>query len=386
MCIGMSIYSMSAVGDTRDKGVSMGNLKHYYEAIKNGDVFFDEYRKSSLILNAVTALHVVFLVFFWITDVVPMVIYNGGAVFAYQGILLLIKRQKTYLAYILTCIEVVLHAVLATIFAGFGSGFQVYCVAMIAVSCYITFTWECFKKGTRETICFSLFSMLGYFTCYIIAKYQEPWFEVGELAETVMYLMNALCMFVIIFAFMMLLFWDINHRSDRLAAKNSQLDEMSKKDPLTKLYNRRYMNYELNRRMSYLISEGRIFGLIMADIDNFKRVNDQYGHEAGDDVLVAVANEFTNALRGDDCVCRWGGEEFLVIVNGNHQVTADVAERIRKRIENLTIDTGGHRLKVTMTFGVSESIPGLRVERLIQIADERLYKGKQNGKNCVVKE
>ena len=364
----------------------MGNLKHYYEALKNGDVFFDEYRKSSLILNAVAILHGIFAIFFWLTGVVPMVIYNVAVVFAYQGILLLIKKKKTYFAYILTCIEVVLHAVLATIFAGYGSGFQMYCVAMIAVSCYITFVWECFKRGTRETISFSLFSMFGYFVCYAISKFNEPWFEVGEMAETVMYVIHALAMFFIIFSFMMLLFWDINHRSDKLAAKNNQLDEMSKKDPLTKLYNRRYMNYELNKRMSYLIGEGRIFGLIMADIDNFKNVNDTYGHEAGDDVLVAVANEFTNALRGDDCVCRWGGEEFLVIVNGNHQVTADVAERIRKRIENLTIDTNGHKLHVTMTFGVSESIPGLRVERLIQIADERLYKGKQSGKNCVVKE
>ena len=81
-----------------------------------------------------------------------------------------------------------------------------------------------------------------------------------------------------------------------------------------------------------------------------------------------------------------GGEEFLVVINGNHQVTSDVAERIRKRIEDMTIETNGHQIKVTMTFGVSESIPGLRMERLIQIADERLYKGKQGGKNCVVKE
>jgi len=174
MCIGMSIYSMSAVGDTRDKGVSMGNLKHYYEAIKNGDVFFDEYRKSSLILNAVTALHVGFLVFFWITDVVPMVIYNGGAVFAYQGILLLIKRQKTYLAYILTCIEVVLHAVLATIFAGFGSGFQVYCVAMIAVSCYITFTWECFKKGQERLYVSPCLACWGILHVILLRSIRNP--------------------------------------------------------------------------------------------------------------------------------------------------------------------------------------------------------------------
>ena len=382
----MSIYCISVWGETRNSGVLMGNLKHYYEAIKNGDVFFDEYRKSALIMNAVTIMHIIFAVFFWITDVTVMGVYNLAIVAAYQGILLLIKKKRTYLAYILTCIEVVLHAVLATIFVGFASGFQVYCIAMIAVSCYITFVWECFKKGTRETVAFSLFSMFGYFVCYILSKYFEPLYVLDELPQTIMYVINALLMFLIIFSFMMLLFWDINHRSDRLAAKNSQLDEMSKKDPLTKLYNRRYMNYELNRRMSNLIGEGRIFGLIMADIDDFKHVNDTYGHDAGDDVLIAVANEFTNALRGDDCVCRWGGEEFLVVINGNHQVTSDVAERIRKRIEDLTIETNGHSLKVTMTFGVSESIPGFRIERLIQIADERLYKGKQNGKNCVVKE
>lgn len=364
----------------------MGNLKHYYQALKSGDVFFDEYRKSALILGAVTILHAVFALFFLLTDVLVLSVYNIAVVAAYQGILLLIKKKRVYLAYILTCIEVVVHAILATLLVGFASGFQVYCVAMIAVSCYVTFTWECFKKGTAETLLFSLFSMFGYFGCYALSEYVEPFFVIDELASTIMYIVNALLMFTIIFSFMMLLFWDINHRSDKLAAKNSQLDEMSKKDPLTKLYNRRFMNYELNRRMSDLMTDGKIFGLIMADIDNFKKVNDTYGHEAGDDVLIAVANEFTNALRGDDCVCRWGGEEFLVIINGNHHVTGEVAERIRKRIEELSIETGGHSLKVTMTFGISESIPGLRVERLIQIADERLYKGKQSGKNCVIKE
>ncbi|MBE5885197.1 MAG: GGDEF domain-containing protein [Lachnospiraceae bacterium] len=386
MLLYMSIYCVSMMGCIRNRGILMGNLKHYYQALKSGDVFFDEYRKSALILGAVTILHAVFALFFLLTDVLVLSVYNIAVVAAYQGILLLIKKKRVYLAYILTCIEVVVHAILATLLVGFASGFQVYCVAMIAVSCYVTFTWECFKKGTAETLLFSLFSMFGYFGCYALSKYVEPFFVVDELASTIMYIVNALLMFTIIFSFMMLLFWDINHRSDKLAAKNSQLDEMSKKDPLTKLYNRRFMNYELNRRMSDLMTDGKIFGLIMADIDNFKKVNDTYGHEAGDDVLIAVANEFTNALRGDDCVCRWGGEEFLVIINGNHHVTGEVAERIRKRIEELSIETGGHSLKVTMTFGISESIPGLRVERLIQIADERLYKGKQSGKNCVIKE
>ena len=76
----------------------MGNLQPYYEALQTGDVFFDEYRKSALILNAVTILHIIFAVFFWMTGVTIMGVYNVAIVAAYQGILLLLKKQRTYLA------------------------------------------------------------------------------------------------------------------------------------------------------------------------------------------------------------------------------------------------------------------------------------------------
>ena len=91
-----------------------------------------------------------------------------------------------------------------------------------------------------------------------------------------------------------------------------------------------------------------------------------------------------DSLRGDDAVCRWGGEEFLIVVDGNKKITADVAERIRTKINELVINTHGRTISVTMTFGVAESIPGYNIEKLVEIADENLYKGKQNGKNQVV--
>ena len=364
----------------------MGNLKKYYMAIKNGDIFFDEYRKSVLILIAVILMHIMFAFFFGFAGVISMVIYNICTVFIYTGIMFLIKKQKTYLAFTLTSVEVILHAVLATIMVGYSSGFQLYCVVMLAVSCYITFTWECFKKGKLETFLFSFLSMAAFLICYSLSKWHKPIHEISTTASTVMYSINAVLMFVIIFCFMMLLFWDIHHRSDKLIAKNNLLDEMAKKDPLTKLYNRRFMNYELSRRMSMLMTEGKVFGIIMGDIDNFKSINDTYGHDAGDAVLVAVSNALTGALRGDDCVCRWGGEEFLIVITGNHNAAGEVAERIRNRIENMTVETDKYTIHVTMTLGISESIPGLKVERIIQIADERLYQGKQNGKNCGVKE
>ena len=134
------------------------------------------------------------------------------------------------------------------------------------------------------------------------------------------------------------------------------------------------MNQNLEEKVDRLLEEGRIFGLIICDIDNFKKVNDTFGHESGDDVLVNTARVLMSSLRENDVVCRWGGEEFLIAIDGN------------KMIEDMVVVSHGYSIKITMTFGVCESIPGLNVDKLVEIADQRLYKGKQNGKNQVVSE
>ena len=105
---------------------------------------------------------------------------------------------------------------------------------------------------------------------------------------------------------------------------------------------------------------------------------------AGDEVLVRVAEILKKSVRDNDYVCRWGGEEFLVIIAGNKQITSDVAERMRKSIMKEVIKLDEADISITMTFGVTESTPGYTVEKLINIADENLYKGKNNGKNQVV--
>ena len=122
----------------------------------------------------------------------------------------------------------------------------------------------------------------------------------------------------------------------------------------------------------------------MGDIDDFKKVNDTYGHDFGDIVLVEVSKSLKKSTRDDDYVCRWGGEEFLIIINGNKKITKDVAERMRQTISEIEIPFGKETVHITMTFGITESIPGYSVDKLIAIADENLYKGKQNGKNQVV--
>ena len=127
--------------------------------------------------------------------------------------------------------------------------------------------------------------------------------------------------------------------------------------------------------------------IIMCDIDHFKRVNDTYGHNAGDAVLEHVANILKDCVRESDTVYRWGGEEFIIfLAKANLDQSAMVAERMRKRIEDSTCTFEGTDIKITMSFGCSEMTPDISVEENIKIADTRLYIAKETGRNQVIKE
>ena len=166
--------------------------------------------------------------------------------------------------------------------------------------------------------------------------------------------------------------------------QNEQLDELAHKDPLTHLLNRRSMNEKMTLRMEQLKLTGKRFTLVIGDIDDFKKVNDNYGHEAGDIVLITVSDIIRQNVGGGGFVCRWGGEEILMVLNESLESATEVTDRIRKRIDENIVNHEGNQIHVSMTFGVAESIPGYKIEHLIQQADDRLYYGKKHGKNQVV--
>ena len=122
----------------------------------------------------------------------------------------------------------------------------------------------------------------------------------------------------------------------------------------------------------------------MSDIDFFKKINDTYGHDCGDVALTEVAEILRTCVRDGDTVCRWGGEEFLLLVKGNRDVAITVAERIRTRIENNVVEYEGAEIRFTMTLGISTYVPGYSLESLLVQADENLYYGKEHGRNQVV--
>ncbi|MCK5116733.1 MAG: GGDEF domain-containing protein [Candidatus Aegiribacteria sp.] len=168
-----------------------------------------------------------------------------------------------------------------------------------------------------------------------------------------------------------------------LADAYSRVEKLSQADTLTGLANRRAMMKSLAAEQTRSSRTGRSFGLIMTDIDDFKQVNDRYGHACGDEILVEVSKRLEKALRNQDITARWGGEEFLLLLPETSLHSAvKVARKTKVLIEETPFICSNASINLTMTFGVSEGgvIP---VEDAIQLADTALYRGKRTGKNSV---
>ncbi len=145
------------------------------------------------------------------------------------------------------------------------------------------------------------------------------------------------------------------------------------------------MNLYINEAMDDAIKNHSTFCLLMIDIDDFKHVNDTYGHECGDEVLKYVAHTISTGVKKDDYVFRWGGEEILVLLKTDIEKSKAAAERIRNDIaKDPIIYKNNVSVFVTVTIGISLYSPSNSLEQMMEEADTKLYYGKQNGKNQVV--
>lgn len=156
-------------------------------------------------------------------------------------------------------------------------------------------------------------------------------------------------------------------------------------DPLTQLGNRRYIMNQLTKIQERAKETGQNFSLAIADIDFFKKVNDNYGHNAGDEVLKAVAETLKTSMQTKGFAGRWGGEEFIVVFDkcGMYDA-ADYLWDVLEKIRAMTVRAEGYEIKITMTFGVVPGDSHKSIEEMVEGADAKLYYGKQNGRNQVV--
>lgn len=156
-------------------------------------------------------------------------------------------------------------------------------------------------------------------------------------------------------------------------------------DPLTGLYNRRFFWDALTREIAAARRKGLPFSVILFDLDHFKRVNDVFGHDAGDIVLKEVAAVLRGAVRDSDVAVRHGGEEFAVLLpETSMEIAAERAERLRQDLEQHEISYGDQALHITASFGVAECPPGASdASALMRAVDAAMYSAKAAGRNRV---
>jgi len=159
------------------------------------------------------------------------------------------------------------------------------------------------------------------------------------------------------------------------------------RDPLTGLFNRRYMEETMEREIFRVMRKEAPLGIIMLDVDSFKHHNDSWGHEAGDMLLQAVGSFLRSNIRREDIACRYGGDEFVLILpEAPLEVTCLRAEKLRQEVQRLQVNYRGQPLgSLTISLGVA-AFPnhGDRVELVIKAADAALYRAKEEGRNRVV--
>lgn len=176
--------------------------------------------------------------------------------------------------------------------------------------------------------------------------------------------------------------------ADKLRQNVQSSMEMAIFDPLTKLHNRRYLTSQLASMINDGLTRGAPISFLILDVDFFKKVNDTYGHDAGDEVLMETASRLRRRIRGIDILARFGGEEFVVVMPETDRFAATrVAERLRQAIESdpFTIHKGARQISVTASFGLAVMEGRVETaEGLAKRADEALYEAKRQGRNRVI--
>ncbi|HQX49395.1 MAG TPA: GGDEF domain-containing protein [Planctomycetaceae bacterium] len=182
---------------------------------------------------------------------------------------------------------------------------------------------------------------------------------------------------------------ELLEENGRLKRRVADLLHASRIDPLTGVCNRAYFLQQLHEHIALHRVRGQSIGFAVVDIDHFKKINDTYGHQAGDDALKVVAATLKNTMRETDVVGRYGGEEFVVLLeDASPEGLAIAGERIRSRIEAAAVSFEGQAIRVTASVGLTEGcVQGSEVEfglRLFAVADAAMYRAKNSGRNCVV--
>lgn len=321
-------------------------------------------------------VHLSMVAVFWRCQVMPMVIFNIGSIAFYLLSFILIKKELFALFTDLVYIEVVAHMTSAILLTGWGSDFQVTLVGMCCFAFFSEYLERFLNVRHARALPLCVLGAVAYLSSCAVDALRPAPYHLPEAVSLFLRLAWGAVVFCVSCA--------VLHAFVREATRSEQvLAKSLMHDKLTGLPNRYYVARHLERLSKGAGLDGH--WVAVADIDDFKRVNDTYGHNCGDLVLTSVAHLLKENL-GDAQVCRWGGEEFLIIgrIGNGMKAQVDHLDRARIAIARHSLWYEESRIDVTVTIGVAAYERGQTTSEWINAADGLLYEGKGQGKNRVV--
>ncbi len=318
-----------------------------------------------------------YLLIFLALGIPYMPVANMGAIAASVLALWLLAREHLFWALGIVSVAVLGHAFFATSLLGWDANFHLFgflVLIFLLVCPYFSLTVK-FIIFAALTGCYGLLEII----------LRDPVNQ--NLPPVVMFIRSLnTVVFSLILGFLAHTYaLAMSRATQELHALNADLTRLATTDGLTGLLNRRSLSEHMQIEIERFNRTGRAFAVVLGDIDNFKAINDQYGHQGGDDVLTAVSRLLRETVRTQDHVARWGGEEFLAFLP---ETTADeaaaVTARIQQQLAGQSLPCGNAHVPVRMTFGIAQFVPGQTLDDLLACADRALYRGKLAGKNRIV--
>lgn len=343
------------------------------EAQKPSEEKYIQHIYHRIIILAMTA-HLAYVVFFALLKLPVLAWYNVASVLFYCAMQWAVYRKAYRLA--VSCIhcEVCLFALITTLIAGWGVGTSFYLVALTSLTYFCPFHHKGvpYLFAAMEIVVFLALKLYTSLVCHNVLA-------VSETAGLWLYLFGACSCFTIILyaAFSSNISAAVSRRE--LQDENRSLSALANYDQLTGLLSRHAFLSRLEKMKRDLLT------LALGDIDNFKSINDTWGHPCGDQVLSEVAELVHQQLGRDADVCRWGGEEFVFLFQGIPPEEAyGKIQGLCDAVAAHTFCSGAENLHITMTFGLTRDTGDLSAEELVASADRKMYQGKARGKNQVV--
>lgn len=323
------------------------------------------------VVSLALLMHIMYFVIFYYFSFDILTIYNIFSVIFYGIILMMINKGYFKSAVSLIHLEAMVFVCSTIYMLGWQTGFALYILAMISLIYFWPF------KNQRWAYGCALLEIIVFIAIKIISSMQNEVLYVinDEKIILILSIFNAVCSFIV----MIYSSYVSGVSLDTIYKINDDLMEIADNDQLTGLRNRHYLLELLQ------MSENQECIIAISDIDNFKIINDTNGHLCGDHILCSLADLMKDSLPDDINICRWGGEEFIFLsFDKSKEEFVEIVNNFMNVLKEHTFVYRDKKIKITMTFGISEAMDAKNLDAMIKCADDRLYIGKGLGKNQIV--